>query len=107
MWIGVSTMDFILVEKLIAPSRRTVSIAHEVAHMLLGHGEDTAVADDTLAALLPDLGAGLVQRVMRRHCHEGQQEIDAERMATIISSEMSVRAALSDIEGHLVSRRLR
>lgn len=107
MWVGLSTMDFILVERSIAPSRRLVTIAHEVAHILLGHGEDTRISDETLAALVPNLSPALVQRVLRRHHHEGEQEREAETMATVISSEMSVRAKLFDIEGHPVSHRLR
>lgn len=107
LWVGLPTMDVILVETSASPSRRMVSITHEVSHILLGHGEDTTVTDETLTVLLPDLSPALVQRILRRHHHEGKQEEDAERLGTILASEMSVNAALYDIVGHPVSRRLR
>lgn len=107
LWIGLPTVDFILVAKSASPSRRLVSITHEVSHILLGHGEDTTVTDETMAALLPDLSPALIQRALRRHHHESEEEEDAERLGTILASEMWANAALYDIVGHPVSRRLR
>jgi len=107
MFIGLPTMDVVLVDVHSSPSRRLVSIAHEAAHMLLGHDRDATHVEETLTTLLPDLSPTLIQQALRRQHHDGHQESDAEQLATIISSELSVRAALYDLSGHPVSRRLR
>lgn len=107
MYIGLPTMDVVLVEVNSSPSRRLVSVAHEAAHMLLGHDKDATHVEESVATLLPHLSPALVQQALRREHHKGQQESDAEQLATIISSDLSVRAALYDLNGHPVSRRLR
>lgn len=107
MYIGLPTIDVVLVEVNSSPSRRLVSIAHEAAHMLLGHDKDATHVEGTLSMLLPNLSPSLIQQALRREHHDGHQESDAEELATIIASELSVRAALYDLDGHPVSRRLR
>ena len=107
MLIGLPTMDVVLVDVDSSPSRRLVSIAHEAAHLLLGHDKDAAHVEDTLTTLLPNLSPSLIKQALCRQRHDGRQESDAEELATIIASELSVRAALCDLDGHPVSRRLR
>lgn len=107
MYVGLPAMDVVLVEVNSSPSRRLVSVVHEAAHMLLGHDRDEAHVDESLTTLLPNLSPTLIQQALRRQHHDGRQESDAEQLATIISSELSVRAALYDLDGHPVSRRLR
>lgn len=107
MYVGLPTMDVVLVEVGSSPSRRLASLAHEAAHMLLGHDKDSTHVEDSLTTLLPNLSPSIIRQALLRQHHDGQQESDAEQLATIISSELSVRAALYDLDGHPVSRRLR
>ena len=85
MYIRLPSTDVVLVEINAAPSRRLVSIAHEAAHLLLGHDHDAVHVKSTFTALLPHLSPSLIQQTLLRHHHAGGQEREAEQLATVIS----------------------
>jgi hypothetical protein len=105
--IALTDFDYIVVDDAAPPSRRTVILAHEIAHLMLEHDQGEHVSDDLIALAAPDLSPALIQRVLHRHGYAGRQEQDAEQMATALAAEHERRRRLFEIEGHPVSSRLR
>ncbi|MEU2257168.1 hypothetical protein ABZ540_28745 [Nocardia xishanensis] len=64
-------------------------IAHEIGHMLLGHGLDNAdnvddAADLPLHELMPSLSADAIRSVLRRDDYGSDREHDAEAFADLL-----------------------
>lgn len=73
------------------PWHQDAVIAHEVAHLLLGHRGDLgeAAADNGLAKFFPDLDLTEVHRLLRREDHSSLEEYEAEYLATLILAQMT------------------
>ncbi|WP_280370780.1 hypothetical protein [Nocardia wallacei] len=68
-------------------------LAHEIGHMLLGHGSSTPVgpADDLpLRALMPDLDPASIRHVLRRQDYGTARERDAETFAGLVMVEATL-----------------
>ncbi|MEU2253010.1 hypothetical protein ABZ540_07520 [Nocardia xishanensis] len=64
-------------------------IAHEIGHMLLGHGEATsgAAADLPLRELMPSLSLETIRSVLRRQDYGSEREHAAETFADLLLVE--------------------
>lgn len=67
-------------------------IAHELGHMLLGHGTassgaDTGAADIPLHVLMPSLSLDSIHSVLRRQDYGSERERDAETFADMLLVE--------------------
>ncbi len=70
-------------------------IAHELGHMLLGHGHDGAEAspdtsDLPLRELMPSLSAEAIMSVLRRRDYSTERERDAETFADMLLVEATL-----------------
>ena len=105
LWVAGKDCDLIVVEAEAGPSRRAVIVAHEVAHMILGHDGD--LATDLVLQAVPDLRPALVGRVLHRDCYETTEENDAEEVATHIVVESGRRRRDAELRANRTSARLR
>lgn len=60
-------------------------LLHEVGHLLCGHEGDAVLEADAVRALVPDLSADLVRRVLGRTGYTQRQEMEAELLATLLA----------------------
>ncbi|MFA7266923.1 MAG: hypothetical protein WC054_11475 [Candidatus Nanopelagicales bacterium] len=85
MWVETPSVDLVFIAESAAPFAREHVLLHEMAHMLLGHGEARGPYSG-LAQLMPDLDPSLLQKVLGRSSYEDPQEYDAELLATLLQS---------------------
>lgn len=69
---------------------RVQCILHELSHMLLRHDE-TSLGDAELARFVPDVRLDLGDKLFGRTGFQDQAEVDAERLADRLASEMRAR----------------
>ena len=97
-WRSGDEKDTILVSASASGLRREAIVAHEIAHMMLGHtpadlgfvGED-AVADVMPLMLMAD--SDLARKFLFRHAYDKAAEADAEQLATLIVSAITAGPA--------------
>ncbi|WP_280343783.1 hypothetical protein [Nocardia neocaledoniensis] len=69
-------------------------IAHEIGHMLLGHGstegEPGPVDDLPLNELMPSLSPDAIRNVLRRQDYDSARERDAETFADMVMVEATL-----------------
>ncbi|MCC3776392.1 hypothetical protein [Streptomyces sp. UNOB3_S3] len=83
VWLATDTDDHIFFEQRTTRVHQEHIVLHEIGHMLFDHhmlDEDGPLP----AGLLPDLGAGLVNRLLARTNYTSLQEREAEMLATMI-----------------------
>ena len=85
MWVETPSVDLVFIAESAAPFAREHVLLHEIAHMLLGHGEARG-PQSGLAQLMPDLDPSLLQKVLGRSSYEDPQEYEAELLATLLQS---------------------
>lgn len=96
MWVQTPSVDLVFIADSAAPFARDHVLLHEIAHMLLGHGQD-GDPQSALAQLMPDLDPSLLQRVLGRSSYEDPQEYEAELLATLLQSR--TRSSRPDSSG--------
>lgn len=84
LWIALDDTDVIVYRKDTSRSHREHIIAHELSHIICGHGLDGASGPPVLARLLPDITPDLVRRALRRSAYHDREEQEAETMASLI-----------------------
>lgn len=104
LWIALPDLDLIAVDTSAGPSRRVVIIAHEIAHMMLGHEGPHA---DLGSRVAPDLPPDVVARVLSRDTYDDAEELDAERVATVLAVEQLRRQREAELRATTTSARLR
>jgi hypothetical protein len=82
-WLRTADEDLVLVDRGASPLHREHILAHEVAHILLGH---RGRAEPELSSLLPGIDPSVVSRVLTRHTYSDAAERDAELLASLIMS---------------------
>jgi hypothetical protein len=86
LWIRTTAVDYIYSVAETTAYHRQQIILHEVAHMLLGHGEDAEAADVPGCALPPGSGSGTGGSFPGRGAegYRSEEEQDAENLASLI-----------------------
>lgn len=92
IWTSTLDREIIMLDAASSELRRRVALCHEVAHMVLGHGDDESSDDaedeldlGTLSEALPDLDPRLIKQALYRSgCDLGDPalELEAEIYAT-------------------------
>lgn len=101
MWASLATgAEVIVLDQASTQLRRDIALCHEVAHIVLGHGEASSDKGpaDLVSAALPDLSPELVRSVLRRQGCQGDpvQEEEAEHFATeLFQLVQAARASVS------------
>lgn len=87
------------------PSRRALIVAHEVAHILLGHPGRPGPSN-LIDQLTPKLGSAVPARIFYR-CENTPDESAAEELATVIAAEHGRRQRSALLNSNPFSARLR
>lgn len=101
LWLPTDREDVVLHVPTDSALHRQQFVLHEIAHMLLDHGDDLeAGASD---GLFPDIRPATLQRLLRRQCLSTEAEILAEaladRLAAAIRNSESHESRFSEIFG--------
>lgn len=91
--ISTAKADYVVVSEGASPERLCAIVCHEVAHALLGHDHGGSLGSELLeSGLLKGLHPELVSSVVAaRNAYEHTSEVDAETVATYISTELRRR----------------
>lgn len=106
-WLGKKTEDLIVYQEETSRLHQVQIILHEIGHMMAGHASDEQ-DDDVLRLLYPSVSLDVVHRWLRRTDYHSPEEIEAEKIATIILEwawELDARAP--DLPRTEAGRRLR
>lgn len=88
--VSTATDDTIVYDTATTPLHARHNVAHELAHLALGHdtANDRSAGTDLPADLLrrvaPDLSPDLIRRILGRSVHREQHEHQAETLATLM-----------------------
>jgi Zn-dependent peptidase ImmA (M78 family) len=96
LWLATTDgRDFVFFDEQTAAVHQWQIIAHELAHMLLGH---------TTAVVGSETPISVAGFVLRRSQHAGRQERDAELLATLLQAEIIKRAGLQALTSQISSQ---
>lgn len=85
--------DVIVVDARTTALHRDHIIAHELAHVALGHCSDESSSSAHLAALFPGIDASVVRAVLGRGAFDDAEECDAEMLASMLMTRLASRPA--------------
>ena len=104
-WITTLDADYVIHPDDCTADQRAVIICHELAHMLLGHQapEGNLYVQD----LAPSIDPAVAARFLNRHGFGDAMEVDAESMATDLTTELVRRADEYSLARDNISARLR
>ncbi|MGO8685782.1 MAG: DUF6545 domain-containing protein [Candidatus Dormibacteria bacterium] len=80
-WLRTAGGDVILIDREASPLHRDHILAHELAHILLGHDQPDG---GSTSMILPDLDPAVVRGVLARHHYRDAEEREAELLASLI-----------------------
>lgn len=108
-WIETEATDWIVYPVDASPAERDVIVCHELAHMLLEHHpDDTVEIQRQLVCLVaPDISPEVALRFLNRHGYLDAAEAEAEQLATMLVTFMTLNAANHALRRDAVSDRLR
>lgn len=84
LWVALPTADVIFYDLETSQLHQEHIILHEVGHLLCGHRPVPVADAEFLRLLFPDLRPESVQRVLRRASYSGDEEREAELLASLI-----------------------
>lgn len=91
--VTTAEADYILYAADTTPLHQHHILLHEAAHLLCGHQDGGAPLRSAAGTLLPSLPPALVERVLGRTVYTEPQEQEAEIVASLILSRVSLRPA--------------
>lgn len=104
-WITTVDADYVVYPEDCTADQRAVIICHELAHMLLGH--QTPEGNLHVQDLAPSIDPAVAARFLKRHGFGDAMEVDAESMATHLTTELVRRADEHALARDNISARLR
>ena len=107
VWLSDPAGDLIVYQQETSRLHQVQIILHEVGHMIAGHASDEQ-DDDVLRLLSPSISPDVARRWLRRTDYHSAEEIEAEKIATIILEwawELDARAP--ELPASEAGRRLR
>lgn len=109
MWIATDRADYIVYPADASSAERAAVICHELAHMLLGHQPEARIDQVSQLArtVAPSLDPDVARRFLERHGYAEQVEADAERLATLLVTQLARNAEAIAVRRDAVSDRLR
>lgn len=91
LWLPTERVDVVLCVPTDSALHRQQFVLHELAHMLLNHGDDLLV--DPCDALFPDIPPATLRRLLRRQHLDTEPEILAEALADRLAAAIRGSAA--------------
>jgi hypothetical protein len=84
LWLNTPSADYILYQAETTRLHQEHIIAHELGHLLAGHGSSDERDDDVWHELMPDIPPDVIRRALRRTSYDTADEREAETVATIL-----------------------
>ena len=84
LWAATPTEDLVFYERDTSPLHQEHIILHEVCHLLCGHPPALVDERELGQLLVPDLAPGTLRHVLRRAAYSGDEEREAELLASLI-----------------------
>ncbi|MEU3355250.1 hypothetical protein [Streptomyces sp. NPDC037389] len=78
MWVATERTHYVFYDPMTSRAHQDHIIAHEFAHILMGHKGAMEVPDETVGGLLTLLDPELIKMVLGRTQYEDQEELEAE-----------------------------
>ena len=94
LWLSTPTADYILYQQQTTALHQEHIIAHELGHVLAGHGSDEE-DDSVWQELMPDVPPEMIRRALRRSAYDTHQEREAEVIATVLLESAATHASVS------------
>src|SRR5690606_3208973 len=89
IWFATDTADYITYERSTSRLHQEHIIAHELAHIVRGHGGVTQELDRAAAArLLPTMDRGVVRTMLPRSGYSDRDEQEAETLASLLLARL-------------------
>lgn len=104
-WISTLEADYVVYPEDCTDDQRAVIICHELAHMLLDH--QAPEGNLYVQELAPSIDPAVAARFLNRHGFGDAMEVDAENMATQLTTELARRADEHSLSRDHISARLR
>lgn len=82
--MATDTADYVLIDADASPWHRNLIGAHEIGHLLCGHGAEDSGLRELAEELLPRLSNVTIRRILGRHGYGSSDEQEAELMACLI-----------------------
>lgn len=107
LWVSKAEEDLIVYQEETSRIHQVQIILHETAHMVAGHASYEQ-DEDALRMLAPSISPDAVRRLLRRADYHSPEEIEAEKIATIVLEwAWELDARIGDMPGSEAGRRLR
>jgi hypothetical protein len=84
LWAAGSDADYIFYEQATSPLHREHIILHEASHLICNHRPVAVSEEEGSRLLFPDLDVETVKRVLGRVAYSGDEEREAELLASLI-----------------------
>jgi hypothetical protein len=84
LWVAGPSADIIFYEQETSPLHQEHIILHEASHLLCGHRPVPVAVAELQQLLFPDLRPEIVWRVLHRSNYSGDEELEAELLASLI-----------------------
>lgn len=104
LWAAARVNDYIVYPQDALPTRRAAIIAHELAHMILGHEPQERVegTEQLVRLLAPTLDPQIVCRMLARHSENTPEEIAAEQLGTEMLSRLQIGSRIDPLLDRLL-----
>jgi len=109
MWISTERAEYIVYPADSSSAERAAVICHELAHMFLGHQPEAQVDQLTQMAttVAPSIHPDVARRFLGRHGYVEKAEVEAERLATVLVTQLARNSESHAVRLDAVSDRLR
>ncbi|GAA4550743.1 hypothetical protein GCM10023192_76060 [Amycolatopsis samaneae] len=97
--------DYVFYRTDTSPLHQEHILLHEMGHLVCGHTGSGELSEAIAAALLPNLSAALVRRVLGRTVYARRQEQEAELVASLIMHRVRRRVPGTPVSGELARLR--
>jgi len=109
IWISTDQAEYVVYPANASSAERAAVICHELAHMLLGHQPEAELdrLSQMATTVAPNIDPAVARRFLGRHGYGETVEAEAERLATILVTQLAHNAEASAVRSDSVSDRLR
>jgi len=98
LWVALPGADLIFFEQATTPLHQEHIILHELCHLVCDHQAPTIAPAEVHQLLFPDLQIETIERVLRRAGYTGEEEQEAEILASLILERFPLADSNEEME---------